>query len=59
MLKNKLDYNLAHDFSQTTRDTDYFASNILTVECSQSIRYKIVRVSRASEFVFARATNFK
>ena len=31
-LKNKLDHNLAHDFSQTTRDTDYFASNILTVE---------------------------
>jgi hypothetical protein len=30
--KNKLDYILAHDFSRTTRDTDYFASNILVVE---------------------------
>jgi hypothetical protein len=29
---DNLDHNLAHDFSQTTRDTDYFAPNILVVE---------------------------
>jgi hypothetical protein len=27
-----LDHLLPHDFSRTTRDTDYFASNILIVE---------------------------
>ena len=32
VLKNKLDHNLAHDFSQTTRDSDYSAPNILVVE---------------------------
>jgi hypothetical protein len=30
--KNNLDNNFAHDFSRTTHDTDYFASNILIVE---------------------------
>jgi hypothetical protein len=29
---NKVDYNLAHDFSRTTRESDYFAPNILVVE---------------------------
>jgi hypothetical protein len=32
VLKDKLDHNLAHDFSQTLRDLDYFALNILVVE---------------------------
>jgi hypothetical protein len=32
VLKNEWDHNLAHDFSQTMRDSDYFAPNILVVE---------------------------
>jgi hypothetical protein len=32
VLKDKLDRNLAHDFSRTMRDSDYFAPNILVVE---------------------------
>jgi hypothetical protein len=30
--ENEWDHNLAHDFSRTMCDTDYFASNILVVE---------------------------
>jgi hypothetical protein len=30
--KNKLNYILAHDFTQTTHDSDYFAPSILAVE---------------------------
>jgi hypothetical protein len=29
---NKLNYILAHDFTQTTYDSDYFAPGILVVE---------------------------
>jgi hypothetical protein len=29
---NKLNHIRAHDFTQTTHDTDYFAPNILVVE---------------------------
>jgi hypothetical protein len=32
LLKNKLGHNLAHDFTPTMCDTDYFAPNILVVE---------------------------
>jgi hypothetical protein len=32
VLKDKLGHNLAHDFTQTMRDSDYFAPNILAVE---------------------------
>jgi hypothetical protein len=28
VLNNKLDHNLAHDFSRTMCDSDYFAPNI-------------------------------
>jgi hypothetical protein len=30
--KNKLNYILAHDFTQTTYNSDYFAPSILVVE---------------------------
>jgi hypothetical protein len=32
VLKDKLGHNLAQDFSQTLRDSDYFAPNILVIE---------------------------
>jgi hypothetical protein len=32
MLKDKLDHILAHDFTQTTRDPNYVALSILSVE---------------------------
>jgi hypothetical protein len=32
VLKNEWDHNLAHDFSQTMRDSDYFAPNIFVAE---------------------------
>ena len=32
MMKDKLDPNLVHDFSQTMRDSDYFAPDILVVK---------------------------
>jgi hypothetical protein len=56
---DKLNHIRAHDFTQTTRDPNYFAPNILVVEFNEFVRDKIIRVSRASEFVFARAMNFK
>jgi hypothetical protein len=31
-MKNKLDHNLAHDFSRIMRDSDYFSPNILVVD---------------------------
>jgi hypothetical protein len=31
-MKDKLDPNLVHDFSQTMRDSDYFAPDILVVK---------------------------
>jgi hypothetical protein len=54
MPKNKLNYILAHDFAQTTHDSDYFAPSILAVEfkliCPE---YKGIKGGRASEFGFA------
>jgi hypothetical protein len=42
------------------RDTDYFASNNLVVEFYLNMfGDKIIRVGRASDFVFTRAMNFK
>jgi hypothetical protein len=32
VLKDKLNHILAHDFTQTTHDSDYFALSILVVE---------------------------
>jgi hypothetical protein len=60
VLKNKSNHLLAHDFSRTVRDLDYFAPNISVVE------FKINLFEMRSEdrtefpkFVFARAMIFK
>jgi hypothetical protein len=59
-LKDKLDHIHAHDFTQTTRDPNYFAPNNFSRRAQINLLgIKIIRVVQASEFVFARATNFK
>jgi hypothetical protein len=59
VFKDKLNHILAHDFTQTTHDSDYFALSILVVEFKLICSDKIVRIDRTSDFVFARAMNFK
>jgi hypothetical protein len=66
MLKNKWNHNLAHDFSRTIRDftVDEWGQNYLTENLSRRVLInlfgiKIIRVGKASEFVFARAMYFK
>jgi hypothetical protein len=56
VLKNEWDHNHAHDFTRTMRDSNYFALNILRVQINL-VTIEIIRVGRASEFVFARAMN--
>jgi hypothetical protein len=55
MLKDRLDRNLAQDFARF----ELFHSESFVVEFFLICSDKIIRVSRASEFVFARAMNFK
>jgi hypothetical protein len=56
MVKNKVGHNLAQDF---TRFKLFYLEHFSRRVQTNLPGIKIIRVSRASEFVFVRAMNFK